>query len=61
MIVKKKKRTERAFVDIKNIAGPRPISLAKGLTGDSQHFMIGYDPTLEQMPNDFWPSIGWLI
>jgi hypothetical protein len=58
MIVKKKNRIERALVDIRNIDGPSPISLAKGLTGDSQHFIIGYEPTLEHTPNDFSPSLG---
>jgi hypothetical protein len=41
MMVKKKNKIERAFVDIKNIVGPNPISLARGDTGESQHSMNG--------------------
>ena len=57
-MVKKKNSTDRAFDDIKNIVGPRPISLASGVIGDSMHLSIGYLPTLEQMPKDSSPLIG---
>lgn len=58
-MVKKKNKTERAFVDIKNIVGPSPISLARGLIGESQHIINGYLPNFEQMLKELYPYLGW--